>query len=102
MGRKSGAINHGNYHSAVNNTIDVSKLVQLLVEDGVFEEQLGQKCETETSNLFALGKAKMATDIPVFKYQMRTRGNKNKATLNSDQKSDKGNKMDLDTDNEDM
>ena len=41
MARKSGATNHGNHHSAVNNTVNVSKLVQLLVEDGVFEEQLG-------------------------------------------------------------
>ena len=75
MARKSGAINHGNHHSAVNNIVDVSKLVQLLVKDGVFEEQLGQKCEAEISNLFALGTAKMATEIPFHKYQMRTRRN---------------------------
>ena len=75
MARESGAINHGNHHSAVNNTIDISKLVQLLVEDGVFEEQLGQKCEAETSDLFALRTAKMATRIPLHKYQMRTREN---------------------------
>lgn len=68
MIRESGAINHGNHHSVVNNTIDVSKLVQLLVEDGVFEEQLGQMCEAETSDLFPRGKAKMTTRIPLNKY----------------------------------
>ena len=102
MARESGATNHGNHHSAVNNTVDVSKLVQLLVEDGVFEEQLGRKCEAETSDLFALGTAKMATGIPLHKYQMRTRGNWNKAPPDSDQESDEGNETDLDTDDEDM
>ena len=38
MARKSGITNHGNYHLAVNNIIDVSKLVQLLVKDSIFEE----------------------------------------------------------------
>lgn len=61
--RKSGIINYGNYHSAINNIIDISKLVQLLVKNSVFEKQLGQKYETEISDLFTLGKAKMATGI---------------------------------------
>lgn len=102
MARKSGATNHGNYHSTVNNIVDVSKLVQLLVEDDVFEKQLSQKCEVETSDLFGLGTAKMATGIPLHKYQMRTKGNWNKELPDSDQESDKGNEMDLDTDDEDM
>ncbi len=41
MARESGVTNHGNHHSAINNTINVSKLVQLLIEDCVFGEQLG-------------------------------------------------------------
>ena len=75
MVRKSSAINHDNHHSIINNTIDVSKLVQLLVKDSVFEKHLGQKCEAETSDLFLFGIAKMATGIPLHKYQMRTREN---------------------------
>ena len=102
MARKSSVTNHGNHYSAVNNTIDISKLVQLLVEDGVFEKQLGQKCEIEISDLFALGRAKMATGIPLHKYQMCTKGNWNKVLLDSDQKSDEGNKTNLDTDDEDI
>ena len=102
MARESGATNHGNHHSAVNNTVDVSKLVQLLVEDGVFEEQLGQKCEAETLDLFAFRTAKIANGIPLHKYQIRTRGNWNKAPPDSDQEGYKGNVMDLDTDDEDM
>ena len=75
MARKSGATNHNNHHLAGNNTVDVLKLVQLLVEDGVFEEQLGRKCKAEISDLFVLGTAKMSTKIPLHKYQMRIRGN---------------------------
>ena len=100
--KESGVTNHGNHHSVVNNTVDVLKFVQLLVEDGVFEEQLEQKCEAETSALFALKTAKMGIGIPLHKYQMHTRGNWNKAPSDSDQKSDEGNETDLDTDDEDM
>ena len=38
MVRESGATNYGHYHLVINNIVDISKLVQLLVEDGVFEE----------------------------------------------------------------
>ena len=38
MARKSGATNYGNHHSTVNNILDILKLVQLLVKDGVFEK----------------------------------------------------------------
>ena len=75
MARKSGATNYGNHHSAINNIVDISKLVQLLVKDGIFKEQLGQKCEAEISDLFALRKAKMATGIFLHKYQMHTKEN---------------------------
>ena len=68
MAKKSGATNYGNHHSTVNNTIDISKLVQLLVEDGIFEEQLGRKCEIETSDLFPLKTTKIRTRIPLHKY----------------------------------
>ena len=38
MARESGATDYDNHYLVVNNTVDVSKLIQLLVEDGVFEE----------------------------------------------------------------
>lgn len=41
MARENGATNYNNHHSAVHNTIDISKLVQLLVKDCVFEKRLG-------------------------------------------------------------
>lgn len=41
IAKKSGAIEHSNHHSVVNNTVDVLKLIQLLVKDSIFEEQLG-------------------------------------------------------------
>ena len=75
MARESGATNHDNHYSAINNTVNVSKLVQLLVKDGVFEKQLDQKCEVEISDLFVLGTAKMIIEIPLHKYQMCTRRN---------------------------
>lgn len=102
IARESGSTNHGNHYSAVNNTVNVSKLVQLLVEDGVFEKQLGQKCEAKISDLFAFETAKMATRIPLHKYQICTRENWNKALPYSNQESDKGNETDLDINDEDM
>ncbi len=68
MAIKSGVTNYGNHYSAVNNTVDVLKWIQLLVEDGIFEEQLGQKYKTETSDLFALRTVKMVIGIPLHKY----------------------------------
>lgn len=63
MIKKSGNTNYGNYHSAINNTVDISKLVQILIKDCVFEEQLNQNPELETSFLFAFRIAKMANRI---------------------------------------
>lgn len=37
MVKESGAINYRYYYSAVNSIIDISKLVQLLVKDDIFE-----------------------------------------------------------------
>ena len=37
MTRKSGATHYCNYYSVINNTIDFSKLIQLLVENNVFD-----------------------------------------------------------------
>lgn len=54
------------------------------MKNSVFEEQLGQKCEAEISDLFALETAKMATEIPFHKYQIRTRENWNKVVPDSD------------------
>lgn len=84
MAKESGITNHGNHHSAINNTIDISQLVQLLIEDGVCEEQLKWKCEVKISDLFALGTAKMVTGISLYKYQMHTEENWNKVLLDSD------------------
>lgn len=61
--RKSGIINYSNHHSVINNIIDISKLVQLLVKNSVFEEQLSQKYETEILDLFTFEKTKMVTRI---------------------------------------
>ena len=102
MVRKNGVTNYGNHYSVVNNTVDVSKLVQLLVENSFFEKQIGQKCETETSDLFELGTIKMATEIPLYKYQMRTRKNWNKTPSDSDQKSDESNETNLDINDENI
>ena len=41
IARESDTTNYGNHHSVINNTVNISKLVQLLVEDDVFEIQLG-------------------------------------------------------------
>lgn len=68
MNRENGAVNHGNYYSAINNTIHISKLFQLLVEDGMFEEYLGQMCDAETLDLFLRKTAKMTTKISLHKY----------------------------------
>lgn len=68
MAKKSGITNYDNYHSIVNNTVDVLKLVQLLIKDSIYKEQLGQKCKVEISNLFAFATAKMATEILLHKY----------------------------------
>lgn len=63
MIKKSGTTNYGNYHLAINNTVDISKLVQILIEDCVFEEQLNRNCELETSYLFVFRIANMANRI---------------------------------------
>lgn len=106
MARKSGVTNHDNHYSAVNNTVNISKLVQLLVEDGIFEKRLGQMCEAETLDLFVCRTAKMAIKISLHKYQIHTKENWNKAPPDSDQKSDESsdedNETDLNTDDKDM
>lgn len=68
MVKKSDATNYGNYHSAINNTINILKLVQLLVNDSVFEEQLSQKYKSKISNLFVLKTIKIAIKILLYKY----------------------------------
>lgn len=84
MAIKSGAINYGNHHSAVNNIVDILKLVQLSIEDSIFEEQLGQKYEAEISDLFVLGIVKIVIRIPLHKYEMCIRGKSNKVLPDSD------------------
>ena len=102
MAKKSDATNHGNHHLAVNDTIDISKLVQLLVEDGIFKKQFGQKCETETSDFFAYRTANMVIGIPLYKYQMRIKRNWNKVFSDSDSKSNERNETDLHIDHEEL
>lgn len=99
---KNSAINHSNYYLAVNNSVNISKLVQLLIKDSVFEEQQGFKYKTEILDLFALGKVKIATEISLYKYQIRIRKNQNKIPLDSYQKSDKSNKTNINIDDEDI
>lgn len=77
-------------------------MVSLLVKAGVFKKQLDRKWETETSDRSARRTAKMATGILLHKYQMCTRGNQNKATLNSDLTSNESDKIDLNTNDKDM
>lgn len=84
MAKKSDATNHSNYYLIVNNIVDISKLVQLLIKDGVFEKQLKQIYEMETLDLFVCRTAKMATRIPLHKDQMHTRENQNKAFSDND------------------
>lgn len=73
MTRKSGTTNYDNHHSVINNKVDISKFVQLLIKDDVFEEQLSQKYKVETLDLFILRIAKITTEILVYKYQIQTR-----------------------------
>lgn len=54
MAKKSGTTNYSNHDLIVNNIIDISKSIQLLVKDRVFEKQLCQKYEVKTSDQFAL------------------------------------------------
>lgn len=75
MARESDVTNHGNPYLAVNNTVEVLKLVQLPVKIDVFEEQLSQICEKEISDLFAHRTAKIETGILLHKYQMFTKEN---------------------------
>lgn len=75
MARKTSVTNHGNHHSAINNTFNISKLVQLLVKNSIFKKQLGQKYKAGILDLFAYRIVKMATGIILHKYQIRTRGN---------------------------
>lgn len=79
MTRENGTTNYRNHHLVINNTIDILKLIFLLVKDGNFEKQLGQKGKTKISNLFMLETAKMAIRILLHKFQMRITGNLNKA-----------------------
>ena len=44
----------------------------------------------------------MVTRIPLYKYQIRTRGNWNKTSLNSDPEDNEGDETDLDIDNEEI
>lgn len=41
IAKKSDTINQDNHYLAINNTINISKLVQLLVKNGIFKKQLG-------------------------------------------------------------
>lgn len=75
MVRKSGITNHSKHYLAVNNTIDILKLSQLLVTDGIFEESLGQKYEVEITDLFIYQTIKMTIEIFLYKYQIYTKVN---------------------------
>lgn len=102
MAQKSDATNQGNYYSMINNIVDVTKLVQLQVEECVFEKLVGQKCEIKTSELFALKTVEILTGILLHKYQMHIKGNQNKTSQDSDQANNEGNETDLDIDYKDM
>lgn len=41
MTKKIDTTNYNNHHSIVNNIINISKLVQLLIENNILEKQLG-------------------------------------------------------------
>lgn len=66
--RESGTTNFYNHHSTVNNTINILKLVKLLVKDSIFEKKLGRKCEIKTLDLFAPRTTKMVSRISLHKY----------------------------------
>lgn len=68
IARENNVTNHSNYYLTVNNIVDISKLVQLLVKNGVFEEQLSQKCKVEILDLFAYKIIKITNRIPLYKY----------------------------------
>lgn len=75
MVRKSGITNHSKHYLVVNNTIDILKLSQLLIKDGIFEESLGQKYEVKIIDLFIYQTIKMRIEISLYKYQMHTKVN---------------------------
>lgn len=77
-------------------------MVELLMKDDTFEKQLSRKCEIEILDLFALRTAKMATWILLYKYQICTKKNWNKASPDTDPESNESNKTDLDTNEEDI
>lgn len=63
MTKESSTTNHDNYHLAINNSINISKLIQLLIKDSIFEKQFSQKYEIKKSDLFTYKKVKMTTRI---------------------------------------
>ena len=70
MARAIQFTSHGNHHSLVGSTSDLSLLVKILVEDKVFEFEAGRSAkDNEFVDLFARGLSKIRLKGLVKKYQ---------------------------------
>lgn len=59
INKKYSTTQYSNYHLVVNNTINISNLVQLLIDNSVFKKQLSQNYNIEITNLFIYKIAKI-------------------------------------------
>lgn len=77
MARVTGATSYGNHHLLVSTFPDISLLVKHLVEDAVFEQQLGRGMgkETQLCDVFSEGTISISSGVALQNYVNRARGN---------------------------
>ena len=79
MARATGATRHGNHHSVVRSDEDISSVLNLLVAEDPFQEELGrgsgENAENELTDLFSQGTAALASGTLLSNYLRRARGN---------------------------
>lgn len=72
LDRESGATRHGNHHSTISRTVEVSTLVRHLVEDSVFKAQPGRgynRKKAECVDFYSRGVAWLVKGDPVGRYR---------------------------------
>lgn len=76
MAQATESTSHGDRHSVVSSTSDLSLIVKLLVEDAVFEYHPGRGTNgTEFIDLYIRGSRVIAAGGPLDAYQRRAQGN---------------------------
>ena len=79
MARATGATRHGNRHSAVKSDKDISAVVNILVKEAPFQEELGrgssENADNELTDFFSQGTAALGSGTPLSNYLCRARGN---------------------------